>query len=91
MRSKAKKIRKCLVSRDIRVLTECWNSLIGVYLNYGQVIWGRPSAYALDRLQALQKRFLSGAQPCNSCRAQKLKKEKGDFSPCRKHLGPGEM
>ena len=88
MQSRALKIKKCLKTRDCRIMGNIWNNLISSFLLYDNIVLGRPNQNQLARLQAVQKRFMIGSIPCNSCSGQKKKRANGIFTPCLEHFGP---
>ena len=91
MNNRARWIKKCLVTRDSRILSHVWNSMVGCFLLYDHVVLGRPNQQQLAKLQAIMKRFFIGHQPCTSCKEQKAKRKKGIYEECGLHFGPSHI
>ena len=87
VRSIVYKIRRVIVTKDIRILSNIWKCFILCHLTNCVLVIGRPNATQLAKLQQLQRLFFLGSQSCTTCKKQKEKRRKGDFSQCLIHIG----
>ena len=87
IRSIVFKLRKIIITTDVRVRSHLWMQFCLPNLTYCAQVYGRPKPHQLAKLQNLQKLFFSGSQPCTSCREQKLKRKNGIFEECVSHIG----